>query len=184
MKILAFGASNNLNSINESLAFSTARLFKNSYLDLINLNDFECPIYSPQRQKEGFPLEIISFYKKMEVADLIIISFAEYNGSYTTAFKNIFDWISTYKSATFENCNFLLMSTSTGARGGIGVLESALNRFPKHGATIVGSFTLPNYHENFCKETNSVKEPYLSTILETVESVSLNLSQIKTVGSE
>ena len=179
MKILAFGASNNLNSINQSLAFYAARLFESSQLDLLNLNDFECPLFSPQRQKEGFPSPIIQFFNKMEEADLIIISFAEYNGSYTTAFKNIFDWISTYKSNTFENCNFLLMSTSTGPRGGVGVLESALNRFPRHGAKILGSFTLPSFHENFCKETKTLKEPFLTTLLETIQNVQLNVSETK-----
>jgi NAD(P)H-dependent FMN reductase len=179
MKILAFGASNNFNSINQSLAFYTANLFNHSQLDLVDLNDYECPIYSPQRQKEGFPSPIIQFFNKMNEADLIIISFAEYNGSYTTAFKNIFDWISTFKSPTFEKCNFLLMSTSTGPRGGIGVLESALNRFPRHGATILGSFTLPSFHENFCNETKSLKEPYLSSLLETIQYVKLNLSELK-----
>jgi NAD(P)H-dependent FMN reductase len=66
MKILAFGASNNLNSINQNLAFYTARLFENTQLDLIDLNDFECAIYSPQRQKEGFPSQIINFFNKMD----------------------------------------------------------------------------------------------------------------------
>ena len=179
MKILAFGASNNLNSINQNLAFYTARLFENTELDLIDLNDFECSIYSPQRQKEGFPSQIINFFNKMDEADLIIISFAEYNGSYTTAYKNIFDWISTYKSATFENCHFLLMATSTGPRGGASVLESALNRFPRHGAKILGSYNLPSFHDNFCKETNSLKEPHLSSLLDTIQSVTLNLSELK-----
>ncbi|MFM7667676.1 MAG: NADPH-dependent FMN reductase [Bacteroidota bacterium] len=179
MKILAFGASNNVNSINQQLAFYTASLFENSQLDLLDINDFECPIYSPQRQKQGFPSPIIDFFNKMEEADLIIISFAEYNGSYTTAFKNIFDWISTYKSSTFEKCNFLLLSTSPGPRGGIIVLESALNRFPRHGATILGSYSLPSFNENFCKETNSMKEPHLSSLLKIVQEVKLNLSAVK-----
>jgi chromate reductase len=179
MKILAFGASNNSNSINQRLAFYAASLFEYSQLDLVDLNDFECPIYSPQRQKEGFPSTIIQFFNKLEEADLIIISFAEYNGSYTTAFKNIFDWISTFKSPTFEKCNFLLMSTSTGPRGGVGVLESALNRFPRHDATILGSYSLPSFYENFCKDTNSVKEPHLSSLLKIVQEVKLNLIAIK-----
>ena len=179
MKILAFGASNSLNSINKNFALYAAGLFEQASIELIDLNDFECSIYSPQRQKEGFPTQIINFFNKMDEADLIIISFAEYNGSYTTAFKNIFDWISTYKSATFENCHFLLMATSTGPRGGAGVLESALNRFPRHGATILGSYNLPSFHDNFCKETNSLKEPHLSSLLDTIQTVILSLSELK-----
>jgi NAD(P)H-dependent FMN reductase len=179
MKILAFGASNSLNSINKNFALYAAGLFVQASIEPIDLNDFECSIYSPQRQKEGFPTQIINFFNKMDEADLIIISFAEYNGSYTTAFKNIFDWISTYKSATFENRHFLLMATSTGPRGGASVLESALNRFPRHGAKILGSYNLPSFHDNFCKETNSLKEPHFSSLLDTIQSVTLNLSELK-----
>jgi NAD(P)H-dependent FMN reductase len=181
MKILAFGASNSINSINKNLALSTANLFENTEIELIDLNDFECAIYSPQRQKEGYPSQIVRFVQKIEQSDLIIISFAEYNGSYTTAFKNIFDWISTYKSAIFENCHFLLLATSTGARGGQSVLEAAMNRFPRHGATILGNYNLPSFHDTFCKETNSLKEPHLSELLEITNSIKLKLSEIKTV---
>ncbi|MFM7661308.1 MAG: NADPH-dependent FMN reductase [Bacteroidota bacterium] len=178
MKILAFGASNNEISINQQLAFYTASLFENSQLDLLDLNDFECPIYSPQRQKQGFPSPIIDFFNKMEEADLIIISFAEYNGSYTSAFKNIFDWLSTYKSLTFENFHFLLMSTSPGAQGGISVLETALDRFPRHGAKIHGSFSLPYFHDNFCDKKKKLKEPYLSSLLDTIRGVNESMENL------
>lgn len=178
MKILAFGASNSHNSINKKLANYAANLFENSEIDLIDLNDFECAIYSPQRQKEGYPSQIQKFIEKIEHADLIIISFAEYNGSYTTAFKNIFDWISTYKSSIFENCNFLLMATSTGPRGGQSVLEAAINRFPRHGATILGSYNLPSYYENFCDKTNTIKQPHLTEIREITGVIKTKLSVV------
>jgi chromate reductase, NAD(P)H dehydrogenase (quinone) len=42
-----------------------------------------------------------------------------------------------------------LLATSPGARGGQTVLENALNRFPRHGANIVGSFHFPSFHQNF-----------------------------------
>jgi chromate reductase, NAD(P)H dehydrogenase (quinone) len=86
---------------------------------------------------------------------LIIISFAEYNGSYTAAFKNIFDWISRINNKTFQNKKMILMATSPGGRGGKTVLENALNRFPHHGADIVGNFHLPSFQQNFEKRRNS-----------------------------
>ncbi|MBM3452676.1 MAG: NAD(P)H-dependent oxidoreductase [Bacteroidetes bacterium] len=181
MKILAFGASNSANSINQTFSYFTANLFHHSQVETIDLNDFECPIYSPQRQKEGFPTPIIRFYEKMENADLIVLSFAEYNGSYTSAFKNIFDWLSTYKSITFENFHFLLMSTSPGARGGISVLETALDRFPKHGAKIHGSFSLPYFHDNFCDKEKTLKEPYLSSLLDTIRGVNESMENLNKV---
>ncbi len=52
------------------------------------------PPYSTDREKEGIPEKAHAFKAALNRADGIIISFAEHNGAYTTAFKNVFDWIS------------------------------------------------------------------------------------------
>lgn len=171
MKILAFGATNNVDSINKQFAHFTANLFEFAEIELIDLNDFECPIYSPDRQKNGYPSEIISFMEKLELSDLVIISFAEYNGSYTSAFKNLFDWCSTYKGKTFESTPIILLSTSNGERGGATVLSAALDRFPRHGATILGSFSLPFFDKNFSKEFGITDNQLNQTFNELIESI-------------
>jgi chromate reductase, NAD(P)H dehydrogenase (quinone) len=149
-KIIAFGASNSTTSINKKLAVYTAQLFNDAEVETLDLNDYEMPIYSIEREKrDGIHALAIDFYNQLESADLIIISFAEYNGTYTTAFKNIFDWISRINNKTFQNKKMILMATSPGGRGGKTVLENALTRFPHHGAEIVGSFHLPSFHQNF-----------------------------------
>ncbi len=77
---------------------------------------------------------------------------AEHNGSYTAAFKNIFDWSSRKKLKMFEGKKMIVLSTSPGAGGGRFVLESALARFPRHGAEIIGSLSLPQFELNFTKQ--------------------------------
>jgi chromate reductase, NAD(P)H dehydrogenase (quinone) len=149
-KIIAFGATNSTTSINKKLATYTANLFSDAEVEILDLNDYEMPIYSIEReQRDGIHPLAIDFYNKLESADLIIISFAEYNGSYTAAFKNIFDWISRINNKTFQNKKMILLVTSPGGRGGKTVLENAISRFPHHGANIVGSFHLPSFHQNF-----------------------------------
>ena len=102
-KLLAFGASNSSTSINKQLAKYAAGLFKNAQVDLLDLNDYEMPIYSYDREKkDGFPQLANDFYKKIGEADFILISFAEHNGAYSTAFKNIFDWMSRINGKTFQ----------------------------------------------------------------------------------
>jgi hypothetical protein len=49
----------------------------------------------------------------------------------------------------FENKKLLLLSASTGALGGAFVMASAVQRFPRHGANIIGTFSLPNFSQNF-----------------------------------
>ena len=50
--------------------------------------------------------------------DLLIISFAEHNSTYTTAFKNIFDWISRIKDRKhFGEKPVFVLATAPGPGG-------------------------------------------------------------------
>ena len=95
MKILAFGASNSKTSINKQFATYASNQIEKAEVILLDLNDFEMPIYSIDKEKEnGIPDLAKEFKQYIKDCDGIIISFAEHNGAYTAAFKNIFDWIS------------------------------------------------------------------------------------------
>ncbi|PCI64867.1 MAG: NADPH-dependent FMN reductase, partial [Gammaproteobacteria bacterium] len=75
---------------NKKLANFTAHQIENAQVTLLDLNDFEMPIYSIDRENEtGIPDLAHQFKKHLAEADGIIISFAEHNGAYTAAFKNI-----------------------------------------------------------------------------------------------
>jgi len=150
MKIVAFGASFSKRSINKKFAGFAAEQFKNVEIEVLDLNNYKVPIFTVDLESEiGFPANVDLFLKKLEEADLLVISMAEHNGSYTAAFKNLFDWTSRLKSKMFENKKILLLSTSTGKRGGAGVIEAAKTRFPRHGAEIIATFSLPEFRENF-----------------------------------
>jgi len=86
-KIIAFGASSSKTSINKQLATYTANQFQNVSVEILDLNDYEMPIFSVDKEKEnGIPQLAHEFYTKLGSADLIIISFAEHNGAYSAAF--------------------------------------------------------------------------------------------------
>ena len=164
-KIIAFGASSSKNSINKQLASYAANLFSNATVELLDLNDYEMPIYSVDKEKEnGIPSLAQQFYDKIGTADLLVISLAEHNGAYSSAFKNILDWASRINNKTFQQKPMLLLATSPGARGGSTVLEIAKNRFPFQGADLKGSFSLPNFNENF-DLVNGITNPELKNQL-------------------
>lgn len=149
-KIIAFGASSSKQSINKQLATFAANQFQNASVEILDLNDYEMPIFSVDKEKEnGIHHLAQDFYAKLGSADLIIISFAEHNGNYSTAFKNILDWTSRINAKTFQEKPMLLLATSPGARGGSSVLEIATKRFPFQGGIVKGSFSLPSFYENF-----------------------------------
>jgi chromate reductase len=94
-KVLAFGASNSKQSINQQLATWAANQIEDIELKTIDLNDFEMPIYSIDRENtSGIPQQAHNFKRLIMETDGIIISFAEHNGSFSAAYKNITDWTS------------------------------------------------------------------------------------------
>ena len=141
-KIIAFGGSSSRNSINKELATYAANLFQNSEVEILDLNDYEMPVFSVDKEKEqGIHSLAHDFYNKIGSADLIVLSLAEHNGAYSSAFKNILDWASRINAKTFQQKPMLLMATSPGARGGSSVLDIASKRFPFQGAEVKGTFS-------------------------------------------
>lgn len=159
MKILAFGATNHSNSINQILAIYIASQFEGK-IETLDLNNYEMPIYSIDREDiNGIPDLAVDFAQKIDQADLLVISLAEYNGSYSAAFKNIFEWISRVPNRkAFGEKNIFLAATSPGSRGGLTVLESAKTSFPYFGGNIVAEFLLPSFGENFNNEQGILNE--------------------------
>ena len=151
MKIVAFAGSNSKNSINKQLVEFIVSKFTAEQIDVLDLNDFEAPIYSVDRESEfGFPEVILGLAQKISDADLIVLSLAEHNGSYSAAFKNVYDWVSRIPNRkVFDGTKLFLLSTSPGGRGGQSVMETASARFPRDGAELIASFSLPNFYENF-----------------------------------
>ena len=112
-KILAFGASSSVNSINKIFANYSSKQIPKSRTNLLDLNDFEMPIFSIDKQKDtGIPEAAIDFKKHISNSDAVIISFAEHNGSYTSAFKNILDWTSRIERIVWCGKPMLLLSYS------------------------------------------------------------------------
>lgn len=149
MNIVAFGASASKDSINKQFAIHAAQQFEGKKI-ILDLNDYPLPLYNIDVETEmGIPENAKSFYSQIQSADLLIISLAEHNGNFTAAFKSLFDWMSRYESNIFANKQLFLLSTSPGGRGGLSSLQTALSRFPIHGASILGHFSLPKFQENF-----------------------------------
>lgn len=150
MKIVAFGASPSKNSINKKLATYAASLFENAEVEVLDLNDYQMPLFSVDVEAEIGQHELAkAFLVKIESADFLVVSMAENNGNYSAAFKNVFDWSSRIMGKVFQGKPMLLMATSPGGRGGASSLEIAKNAFPRYGADIKATFSLPSFNENF-----------------------------------
>lgn len=157
MKIIAFGGSPSKKSINKKLATYAASLFENAEVEILDLNNYQMPLFSVDVEAEIGQHELAkAFLAKIESADFLVVSLAENNGNYSAAFKNFYDWCSRINGKVFQGKPMLLMATSPGGRGGASVLEIAKNAFPRYGADIKATFSLPSFNENFDVENNRI----------------------------
>jgi NAD(P)H-dependent FMN reductase len=160
MKILALGTSNNRFSINRLLAAHAASLLPSATVKTLDLNDFEMPLFSDEREQQlGIPVQARRFYRLIGEADALVLSFAEHNGSYTAAYKNLFDWTSRINKAVFQDKPAVYLATSPGPGGAASVLAGALQSAGYYGARVVASLSVPSFNENFDEDTGRISNP-------------------------
>ena len=166
MKITAFAASSSRNSINKALVTYASGLLTGVDVQILDLNDYELPLFSVDKEKElGQPELASDFLARIGESDALIISFAEHNGSYSAAYKNLFDWCSRIEVKVFQNKPLVLLSTSPGARGGASVLAMAESSASFFAGDVKASLSIPSFHENFDLENNVMKNDELQVQL-------------------
>lgn len=176
MKVFAFAGSNSSTSINKQLVKFVLKSFSDHEVNMIDLNDYNMPIFSVDLEKNGFPEEAHRFLDNIAESDFIICSLAENNRSYSAAFKNVFDWASRINVKVFQDKPMLLMTTSPGGYGGGNVMAEALKFFPQFGAIIKESFSLPKFYENFDLSNGVINPEHLSTLNEKIDNFKKQLS--------
>jgi NAD(P)H-dependent FMN reductase len=164
MKILTFAATNSRNSINRALlAHASDRLadiLPGADIETLDLNDFEMPIYSVDRENEsGIPAQARDFYDRVGAADALLISFAEHNGSSTAAWKNVFDWVSRIEMKLFQSKPMVILAASPGPRAGAGVLGSQETLIPHFGGNIVAKLGIGGWKDAWDAEAQKLVRP-------------------------
>lgn len=166
MKIVAFAASNSRHSINKQLAGYAASLLPDTETEVLDLNDYELPLFSVDREAElGQPQLAQDFLQKLGEADALLISFAEHNSSYSAAYKNLFDWCSRIDTQVFQGKPMVMLSTSPGGRGGKTVLAAAVESAPRFGGEVKASLAIPSFNSNFDVDSGELTNEELKTQL-------------------
>jgi len=169
--ILAYAASNSSQSINGKLIGYAKTLIESGLIatatvEQLDIHDFETPIYRADRQREdGIPDLAQQFFAKIGAADGLVISFAEHNGHYAAAYKNLYDWMSRIDRKVYQNKPTVMLATSPGGRGGANVLASATKSAESFGADLRASLSVPNFHENFDVESGRLTNPEIDQAL-------------------
>jgi len=162
MKVLSFAASNSKKSINKQFAVYAASLIEAADVEVLDINDYELPLFSEDREADlGQPQLAKDFLQKISQADLLIISFAEHNGSYTAAYKNLFDWASRINVKVFQNKDLLMLATSPGRGGAKNVLATATSAAPHFGGNLLAQYSLPAFDDNFDRASQKISNKEL-----------------------
>jgi len=152
MNILAFAATNSRQSINRALIdHAVARLHgiaPGTMIETLDLNDYEMPIYSIDREREGgIPAPALDFFARIGAAEAVLVSFAEHNGFVTAAWKNVFDWMSRIEMKLWQRKPVAMLAASPGARAGANVLASQQMLAPHFGADMCGTLGIGKWPE-------------------------------------
>ena len=135
---------------------------------VLDLNDFEMPIFSADRENDsGIPEKAQTFFKLIGDSDAVLISYAEHNGSYSSAYKNIFDWCSRINSEVYQGKPMVILSTSPGPGGASNVLKTANDSAGFFAADIRGSLSVPNFYDTFDAESGKLSDAGLAAELRT-----------------
>lgn len=157
-KILAFAASNSSVSINRQLVTYAASLLDDAEIETLDVHDFEMPLYRHDREEEsGVPQLAHDFLARIGAADALLVSFAEHNGYYPAAFKNLFDWCSRVQREVWQHKPMVLLATSGGPGGAGRVLDVAATAAPVFGGDVRGTWSLPGFYDEFDMENGTLR---------------------------
>ena len=96
MNILIFAGSTRQESYNRKLAKAAAAIAEQqgAQATLLELADFDIPLYNADLEARGTPADVIRLKQAMHSHAAWIICSPEYNGSYPALLKNAIDWAS------------------------------------------------------------------------------------------
>lgn len=173
MKIIAFGASSSKQSINKILASYTAGLVEGAEVEVLDLNDYPLPLFSEDAEKElGQPQAAKDYFDKLQTADAYVISLAEHNGSYTSAYKNLFDWTSRINQQMFNHKPVVYLATSPGPGGAQSVLAQATASAAFFHADVKASVSVASFYDVYNSETGEFNDEVRAKLAEAAKALS------------
>lgn len=168
MKVLAFAATNSRQSINKALVNYATTFLGQHDVEILDISDYELPLYSVDLEKSnGIPEPAKHFLNKITETDALLISFAEHNGNYTAAYKNLFDWASRINAKVFQAKPMVLLSTSPGPGGAKSVLSLAHNSAQYFDGHVLATLSIPRFYDNFDTESGELSNAELASELQT-----------------
>lgn len=163
MKVIAYGASTSSTSINKALATYAAKQIDGADVTVLDINSYSVPMFTEDKEKEiGHAEGAQAFLNDIAQADALVISFAEHNGHYPAAYKNLFDWATRIDRNVFKDIPAVYLATSPGPGGAKSVLAAATGSASFFGGNVKESISIPAFYDNFSVEKGEVTNPEIA----------------------
>ncbi len=144
--IFTLAGSNSSVSINQEVAKKLSEKLCCFYYDTRRI---DIPVFN---RDNSFESEILNLYNMMCEYEYIVFVIPEYNGNYSSFFKNIVDELSIKNKFFLENKKVFIISVSPGAKAGVSVRKIAHTSFEYFGATVLGTYGIGEYESLEQKE--------------------------------
>ncbi|MCZ6832045.1 MAG: NAD(P)H-dependent oxidoreductase [Gammaproteobacteria bacterium] len=124
-RIIALAGSLRTQSYNKQLVQIAARAAagKGASVQLVELADYDIPLFSEDLEAEGVPAGVIALKQLLAQSQGLLLASPEYNGSISGVLKNALDWLSRPSEGFEMNAAFKgkaagIMAASPGGYGG------------------------------------------------------------------
>ncbi|WP_431065851.1 NADPH-dependent FMN reductase [Methylotuvimicrobium sp.] len=188
VKILAFSGSARKNSYNQKLVEIAAGGARRSGAEvtLINLADFEMPIFNEDlEKKEGMPGAARDFKSLLIAHDGFLIASPEYNSAFSPLLKNAIDWASRREGdelplLAYRGKLAAIMSASPGALGGLRGLVFLRLLLSNIGVTVqAGQQAIANAAKAFNDDCSLVDTAQQDAVIELGVNLARTLAKLK-----
>ncbi len=137
--IFTLAGSNSSQSINQEVAKVLAKNLCCFYYDTRRI---DIPVFN---RDKSFESEILNLYNLMCEYEYIVLVLPEYNGNFSSFFKNIVDELSIKNKMFFQNKKVFIVTATPGSKAGVGVRKIAHTTFEYFGATVIGTYGIGEY---------------------------------------
>ena len=133
--------------------------------ELINLEDYDIPLYTPIKQEDAIPKQINDLTKKFIDASGFIFCAPEYNGSIPPILTNLIAWISVSTDQWRDVFNGKKALLGTHSGGGNNIIQSMKIQLGHLGTIVLPRTIIVNSYTKFNPESTQDKIEQLIDLL-------------------
>lgn len=183
--VLAMAGSFRKESFNRKLLHAGVEALRKlgATVDVVDLNDFDIPVYSQDIEDVGVPPGVEALKQRIAQADGLLFAVPEYNSSVPGGFKNVLDWASRGTDDPLRGKVGAIMSASPSGFGGVRMNSHLRQIMRALGVlTLHEQVTLSKAHEAF-HDDGSLVSKHVKNLVDELAQALVNEVRLRKLGA-